>query len=244
MTQTYWNKFYAGLKPDSQIPYERWLHNFLAPRFLGSELSQPECTSQGCSPKKLVTKNAPQALDLGCGAGLDSAELIKLGFDVLSVDISEQALLKAQALGHISNACVADAEAFALGVHQAQFDLILANLSLHYMPHENLRLTMRRLLQALTPGGQFIARFNHQSDVNFGADKADEQGYFRRIEEGEETLKVFYTFERLDKICAAVFCELEASTEDSWTYSIEESSCENFGRPKRLLSLLWEKKLG
>ena len=55
-----------------------------------------------------------------------------------------------------------------------------------------------------------MARFNHRSDINFGADKADEQGYFRRVEEGEETLKVFYTEKVLRDICLGVAGELDA----------------------------------
>lgn len=221
MSTQYWNKFYQGLNTDLGIPYEPWLEPLIFPQLL-------------------PLNEQSSALDIGCGLGLDSACLSNLGFKVLSSDISEAALQQAKDLGHAKDVLLADAERLPSILGGKSFDFILANLSLHYMPHEALQKTLLGLVRLLKTPGQFVARFNHRSDINFGADKADEQGYFRRMEEGEETLKVFYTEEVLRDICVGVAGELDALLpKKQYSFEIAEADCQNFGRPKRLLTLSW-----
>ncbi|WP_299979230.1 class I SAM-dependent methyltransferase [uncultured Pseudoteredinibacter sp.] len=221
MSKQYWNKFYQGLNTDQGIPYEPWLDSLILPQLLS-------------------LNEQSSALDIGCGLGLDSACLSNLGFKVLSSDISESALQQAKDLGHAKDVLLADAESLPRVLADKDFDFILANLSLHYMPHEALQKTLLGLVRLLKTPGQFVARFNHRSDINFGADKADERGYFRRMEEGEETLKVFYTEEVLRDICIGVAGELEVlCPKRHYSFEIAEADCQNFGRPKRLLTLTW-----
>lgn len=94
------------------------------------------------------TGPAPLALDLACGLGRNARALAKAGYQVTAIDISREALVRAEALAgaeqHVIHWQQADLDHVALG--QAQYDFITCTLFLD-----------RRLLEtipdALKPGG-------------------------------------------------------------------------------------------
>ncbi len=108
------------------------------------------------------------ALDLGCGEGHDARYLTAQGFQVTAVDGSEAALKIARQIAsqarHI-HTDYRDGLPFANGV----FDIIVANLSLHYFDHEQTKHIVHEIERCLAPNGYFFARVNSANDLNFGA---------------------------------------------------------------------------
>ena len=95
---------------------------------------------------------APQAgekiLDVACGDGILTKELVEQGFDVTGVDASAEMVAAAQANG--VNALQMDAE--RLTFHEA-FDAVMSNAALHWMSDQYA--VVRGVWQALKPGGRF-----------------------------------------------------------------------------------------
>ncbi|MDX1993018.1 MAG: class I SAM-dependent methyltransferase [bacterium] len=100
------------------------------------------------------------AIDLGCGAGRDTRELLRRGWRVLAVDQEEgalEALLKLTPPEHLPR-IQTQAMAFeSLVIPQA--DLINASFSLPFCKPESFDGLWATMLQALRPGGRFAGNF-------------------------------------------------------------------------------------
>jgi trans-aconitate methyltransferase len=97
-------------------------------------------------------------LDLGCGDGALTLELVKLGCDVVGVDSSPEMVAAAQSLG--LNAQVMDGHTLPF---TDQFDAVFSNAALHWMKHpERVVAAVRR---ALKPGGRFVGEFGGYGNV-------------------------------------------------------------------------------
>ena len=107
---------------------------------------------------EIFLKRLPQGaaiLDLGCGAGRDSAFFIEKGFAPLSVDGSpEMAALAARRLGRTVPVMEFSDLAF-----EAAFDGIWAQASLQHVPRSALPGILDRLYRALLPSGILYASF-------------------------------------------------------------------------------------
>jgi len=94
------------------------------------------------------------AIDLGCGEGTDTLELLARGWSVLAVDAEPAglALLRARippaAAGRIRVVCASFAEA-----DLPRADLIHAGFSLPFCPPQEFPAMWARIRQALAPGG-------------------------------------------------------------------------------------------
>ena len=94
-------------------------------------------------------------LDLGCGGGRDSAEMIRRGFDVLPCDGSDAiATETAQRLGHPVRVLRFDELAF-----HHEFDAVWASASLLHVPRAALPDILARVHHALRPGGLHLATY-------------------------------------------------------------------------------------
>lgn len=100
--------------------------------------------------------SAGKALDFGCGPGLSTRFLAKLGFDVIGVDINENMLKEA--------ICEPDGIPFARINHgkipfqNNSFDFVLAVLVLLEMPNlEEMKVALCEISRILKPGGFFLA---------------------------------------------------------------------------------------
>jgi SAM-dependent methyltransferase len=95
-------------------------------------------------------------IDFGCGAGWTSLFLARAGYDVLGVDISEDAIALARAAGAAAGSsakfAVADYEGFTAG---AQFDYALFYDSLHHAEDE--QAAVEAAFRVLKPGGVLFA---------------------------------------------------------------------------------------
>jgi len=98
-----------------------------------------------------------KCLDLGCGIGQYSKQLIKYGYDVTSADISDIALNKVKDFNE--NVVKLDMRD-KLPFQNNEFDLVFANLSIHYFPDEDTRKLMIEIKRILKEDGLFIGSVN------------------------------------------------------------------------------------
>src|SRR5262245_27821996 len=83
----------------------------------------------------LITRHSPDAaaLELGCGAGRDTAELVGAGCRVLATDISLDSLQRC--VGRVPDAMPLQLDLGApLPFKDGSFGVVVASLSLHYFP--------------------------------------------------------------------------------------------------------------
>jgi cyclopropane fatty-acyl-phospholipid synthase-like methyltransferase len=111
---------------------------------------------------------AGTALDLGCGSGVDSVYLARLGWDVTSIDFMPEALDLTRRLAAEANVALtlvlADVTEWEEG---RQFDLVLDSGLMHNLNRDQLPTYRARLLQWLKPGGDFVlAHWESRSDAD------------------------------------------------------------------------------
>lgn len=104
----------------------------------------------------------PQAgeriLDLGCGDGALTAELIAAGADVVAVDASAEMIAAAVARG--LDAHVADATALTF---EQEFDAVFTNAVLHWVRDADAAIA--GVARALKPGGRFVGEFGGHGNI-------------------------------------------------------------------------------
>ena len=114
---------------------------------------------EGPSPHlgAFLDRLAPQAriLELGCGAGRDTAAMLARGFDVDATDGSPAMTLEAEArLGRpVRRMLFEQLEAVEA------YDGVWANACLLHVPEDELAGVLRRVHRALKPGGAFHASY-------------------------------------------------------------------------------------
>lgn len=97
-------------------------------------------------------------LDLGCGEGGLTVELVARGCTVVGVDASPAQVAAARARG--LDARVGDAQALAF---EAEFDGVLSNAALHWMTRPDA--VVAGVARALRPGGRFVGEFGGHGNV-------------------------------------------------------------------------------
>ena len=127
----------------------------------------------------LITCNS-SVLDLGCGLGNNTLYLKERGLDVISLDFSQVALDKIKDEIPGAKTVLADISK-PLPFDDFEFEIIIADLSLHYFDKETTIKIMQEIKRILRPGGHLIARVNSTKDVNYGAGSGEEieENYFK-----------------------------------------------------------------
>lgn len=98
-----------------------------------------------------------KCLDLGCGIGQYSKELMNYGYEVTSADISDIALGKVKEF----NTKVAKVDMKEeLPFLDSSFDLVFANLSIHYFSDKDTKKIMLEIKRILKENGLFIGSVN------------------------------------------------------------------------------------
>lgn len=141
-SKTYWENEYKFRKNDD---YDDWLEKYK------SEI-------ESCKTK---------VLDLGSGLGNDTAFLLGHGKRVLAVDISKTALEKLKEQNPNAETLQLDISK-PLPFPDNSFDLVVANLSLHYFDTKTTKKIINEIKRILTSGGKLIARLNSKNDKNHG----------------------------------------------------------------------------
>jgi SAM-dependent methyltransferase len=119
--------------------------------------AEREITSRRARLEAFLALLAPNAaiLELGCGAGGDTAEMLARGFDVLPTDGSpEMAEVASRRLGRpVATLLFHELDAVE------SYDGVWANACLLHVPREELAPILKRIRRALKPGGVFYASF-------------------------------------------------------------------------------------
>ena len=107
---------------------------------------------------------ARKVLELGCGTGNDAARLTAVGFNVVAVDLSSEAIKQAQAKYtdrvDFRAANVAEGLSFA----DASFDAVMANVSLHMFSDDITRSIFDSVRRVLRANGLFLFHVNAHDD--------------------------------------------------------------------------------
>jgi trans-aconitate methyltransferase len=105
---------------------------------------------------------APQAgeriLDLGCGDGVLTADLLRSGASLVGVDSSPDFIVAAKARG--LDVRLMDGEALSF---DGEFDAVFSNAALHWMTRP--AAVVAGVARALKPGGRFVAEFGGHGNV-------------------------------------------------------------------------------
>jgi SAM-dependent methyltransferase len=119
----------------------------------------------------------PRVLDLGCGPGLDAAYLAARGFRVVGLDRAKPGA--AVEAGPSVRFLRGDLR--HLPVRPGSFDVVLASLSLHYLPWAETVAAFREAVGTLRESGAFLFRVNASDDYHHGAGEGEEvePGFFR-----------------------------------------------------------------
>jgi len=143
--KNYWNDVYLNRR-NNKIIYDNWLDKYLT-------------LFKNCKTK---------ILDLGCGAGNDTLYLLEKGFRVISCDYAENALANLKRN-------IPQVETLKLDItqklpfHNEAFDIIIADLSLHYFDDLTTKQIIFEIKRILKTGGYLFVRVNSINDINHGA---------------------------------------------------------------------------
>ena len=147
--QNHWNETHKRLFTGKAV-YDNWLDDY----------------------KQVLDKTKTCVLDLGCGNGNDTLYLTEKGFKVIACDFSLVALENVKL-------SVPNVETKQLDISQTlpfeneSFDLIIADLSLHYFDSKTTVSVMNEIKRILKSGGSLIARVNSTEDTNYGAGQGE-----------------------------------------------------------------------
>ena len=109
------------------------------------------------SDYKSFLKNEGKCLDLGCGIGQFSKVLMDYGYEVISADISKLALEKVKEFN--KNIVQLDMRK-NMPFNDEEFDLVFANLSIHYFSHKETVNLINEIKRILKNDGLFIGSVN------------------------------------------------------------------------------------
>jgi ubiquinone/menaquinone biosynthesis C-methylase UbiE len=112
-------------------------------------------------------EQAKYILDLGCGQGHDSIRLARAGLQVTGIDLSDNAIKLAREKAVVENLKI-DFEQMnmSLGLRFADssFDVVLANLSLHYFSLERTQFVLQEIRRILEPNGTLCFHVNSSEE--------------------------------------------------------------------------------
>src|SRR5438093_1285038 len=106
----------------------------------------------------LAPRPGERILDIGCGEGTLTQQIVARGAAVVGVDSSEEMVEAARARG--LDARLVNAEALAF---ENEFDAVFSNAALHWIRNHDALLD--GIARALRPGGRFVAEFGGQGNI-------------------------------------------------------------------------------
>jgi trans-aconitate methyltransferase len=99
-------------------------------------------------------------LDLGCGTGHLSAQIVEAGADVIGLDASEEMIRKARQSHADCEFVHADARSFSF---EEPFDAVFSNAALHWIPEQDA--VLESITDALAPNGRLVAELGGAGNV-------------------------------------------------------------------------------
>ncbi|WP_416757144.1 class I SAM-dependent methyltransferase [Roseateles sp. So40a] len=142
-----------------------------------------------------------RALDIGCGDGWETAALLELEVEVTATDISAEALARCRQQSPRARHVLADVRAMPM-LADGEFDLAVAQLSLHYFDREDTCRALCEIARVLAPEGKLIGCVNAEDDWHYGA--PDEAASWT-LTTVDGVAKQFFTREKLEDVLTACF---------------------------------------
>jgi SAM-dependent methyltransferase len=112
--------------------------------------------------------NGGRVLELGCGSGWDTVDLLSAGCSVTALDVSQKRLRECSKSAPRANVLAADVGK-PLPFADQSMSVILASLSLHYFSWANTLEIASELGRCIRGGGLLLTRFNSTRDYHYGA---------------------------------------------------------------------------
>lgn len=202
-----WDRRYAGRTVEKRAVYDPWLTRW-----------------------ETVLPSGGDALDIGCGVGLDTEMLLKKGYAVTAIDFSDQAVRLARRRNPAADVRRLNIDQLEM-LDPNRYALVLANLTLHYLSREGLDRAFANIEHLLRPGGWFVFRLNASDDRNYGSpDDATSWGQV----EVDGVMKQFFTEEKIRTVTEGRFDIL----------SLEKMTTHRYGKPKQLMECIARKPSG
>lgn len=99
---------------------------------------------------------APLALELGVGPGGVASALSRQGMKIIGMDLSPDALVRAQSHCQGENVTLMQASGFSLPLHDQSLSLIYSSQVLHLFDSSDRLQIMREVFRVLRPAGRFV----------------------------------------------------------------------------------------
>ena len=194
-------------------------------RYAAQPLSQDEAWLSGWQHR---LPGVRRALDIGCGDGWETAALLELGVDVTGIDISAEALARCRQQSPRARHVLADVRAMPM-LADGEFDLAVAQLSLHYFDRGDTQRALCEIARVLAPGGRLIGCVNAEDDWHYGAPD-DASSWTLTIVDG--VAKQFFTRGKIEDVLAACF-DIE---------HLDKRTLNRYGKPKSVWEFFCTKK--
>lgn len=129
-------------------------------------------------------------LDLGCGVGQYSVYFADKGFEVTASDISQRALAYLSNKAPYINTVRLDMTD-PLPFADQSFDMVFANLSIHFFSKDETSALIGEVKRILKDGGIFVGSCNSRKAYKYIADKSTiiEEGFY--LEDGGRSVRLF-----------------------------------------------------
>ena len=125
----------------------------------------------------IKNKKLKSLLDLGCGNGRDSMYFSKKGLEVTAIDISESGIKALKARSQNTRCVQKDIR--KINFPKNSFDVIYANLSLHYFDNKTLDEIFDNLYKILRKEGLIFVKCKSVKDSHFGKGKKIEENVYK-----------------------------------------------------------------
>jgi membrane dipeptidase len=134
------------------------------------------------------------AVDLGCGTGRDTFELLRAGWSVVAIDREAEAIDRLRADVGEGGARLTTQVATFDEARWPQCDLVNASFSLPFCPPEQFDALWRRIVASLPPGGRFAGQLFGERDAWAGS------GISVQTRADVDRLLAPFEVERLDEV--------------------------------------------
>ena len=109
----------------------------------------------------VITGAERRAVDLGCGEGRDTAELLRRGWRVLAIDAEREAVERLRARTDLASGAAARLEARISSFEEAEWgraDLVNSSFALPFCPPDRFPALWERIPSSLRRGGRFCGQ--------------------------------------------------------------------------------------
>ena len=175
LQKEYWDNFYESIS-NREPKYDLWLDKY---------------------KNILINSKDTPIIDLGCGIGNNTFYLKERGYEVISCDFSEKALIRlSNFIDNLKIKCFDLKDGLPFKDNCTR--IVISDLSLHYFTWDDTQKIIKDINRILINEGVLLCRVNSTNDKNYGAGEGIE------IEENffniDGKLKRFFNEQQLKKL--------------------------------------------